>query len=65
MSEAGEKLYIASIKTDNPENKKENIATINIGIPVWFAFTDERKFDYLPDEIKGQLVLRNLVFKKC
>lgn len=55
MSEAREKLYIATIKAEEP--RKENVATINIGRPVWFAFTDENKFDCMPDEIKGQLTL--------
>lgn len=52
MSEAGEKLYIATLK-----DGQDNIATIDIGKPVWFVFTDTEKFNQLPDGMKDQLDL--------
>lgn len=60
MSEAGEKIYVAVIKNQNAKGGKENIATINIGKPLWFAFTDEGKYNFLPDEYKNQLDLEQL-----
>ena len=58
MSEAGEKIYIAAFNDD-----RQDIATIDMGKSVWFAFTDEEKFNNLPDEIKSQLVLKSFVIQ--
>lgn len=58
MSENEEKLYIASLVND-----AEGIATITLGKPLWFVFTDESKLDFLPETIKNQIVLRHLYIK--